>query len=423
MEEGHTFFIPTGWIHSVYTPEDSLVFGGNFLQSFSIEKQLRIAQVEDITKVPVKFRYPFYNEMLWYVLQRYVYCLSGKNHLVCDVNGQTIREPDVQTHNSFHNSLSQYNTTINKCKDTTNSVHITPYELNGLKSIIMCLSRLSNNKRCVPELIANPEALLNDAKLLVDDHSSDSHQKACTNKCVLFWEPKTKNPLPTNQLSLTAQLRQIKNPLHSAKVLLNNVSNNNITTNNKNNSLDQPIQRPVRPESPPTRPLSSNQYAVTSAISTQTWDRIPSSFAELIAATGVGSHNKNTFSLPTPSWQSSSISTTHNHSSLSVEKFDKEKELNVDLKEIPFLPPPPPVATTQTVDSEAAVSKMNTKISNDNSRRRRTRCKKCDACVRADCGDCHFCKDMKKFGGPGRMKQSCIARQCISPVVCLLHII
>ena len=51
LEDGYTFFIPTGWIHAVYTPEDSLVFGGNFLHSFGIEKQLRVAQVEDITKV------------------------------------------------------------------------------------------------------------------------------------------------------------------------------------------------------------------------------------------------------------------------------------------------------------------------------------------------------------------------------------
>jgi len=30
---------------------DTLVFGGNFLHSFGIEKQLKIAQVEDTTKV------------------------------------------------------------------------------------------------------------------------------------------------------------------------------------------------------------------------------------------------------------------------------------------------------------------------------------------------------------------------------------
>lgn len=48
---GTTFFIPTGWIHAVYTPEDSIVFGGNFLHSFGIEKQLRVAEVEETIKV------------------------------------------------------------------------------------------------------------------------------------------------------------------------------------------------------------------------------------------------------------------------------------------------------------------------------------------------------------------------------------
>ena len=38
LEAGNTFFIPSGWIHAVYTPEDSLVFGGNFLHSFAIGK-------------------------------------------------------------------------------------------------------------------------------------------------------------------------------------------------------------------------------------------------------------------------------------------------------------------------------------------------------------------------------------------------
>ncbi|KAJ8254247.1 hypothetical protein COCON_G00208590 [Conger conger] len=37
--------------------------------------------------------------------------------------------------------------------------------------------------------------------------------------------------------------------------------------------------------------------------------------------------------------------------------------------------------------------------------------------MRTECGECHFCKDMKKFGGPGRMKQSCLLRQCTAPVL------
>uniref|UniRef100_A0A3Q3ILX5 CXXC-type domain-containing protein n=1 Tax=Monopterus albus TaxID=43700 RepID=A0A3Q3ILX5_MONAL len=48
---------------------------------------------------------------------------------------------------------------------------------------------------------------------------------------------------------------------------------------------------------------------------------------------------------------------------------------------------------------------------------RRTRCRRCQACMRTECGECHFCKDMKKFGGPGRMKQSCLLRQCTAPVL------
>ena len=47
LDAGSTFFIPSGWIHAVYTPEDSLVFGGNFLHSFAIEKQIRFVESLD----------------------------------------------------------------------------------------------------------------------------------------------------------------------------------------------------------------------------------------------------------------------------------------------------------------------------------------------------------------------------------------
>lgn len=47
-------------------------------------------------------------------------------------------------------------------------------------------------------------------------------------------------------------------------------------------------------------------------------------------------------------------------------------------------------------------------------RRRRVRCKHCAACCRKECGTCQYCQDMRKFGGPGRMKKSCIMRQCLA---------
>ena len=43
-------FLP-GWIHAVYTPEDSLVFGGNILHSFALDRQLKVTAMEDNTHV------------------------------------------------------------------------------------------------------------------------------------------------------------------------------------------------------------------------------------------------------------------------------------------------------------------------------------------------------------------------------------
>ena len=42
------------------------------------------------------------------------------------------------------------------------------------------------------------------------------------------------------------------------------------------------------------------------------------------------------------------------------------------------------------------------------------RCKQCEFCLRDDCGECVPCKDKKKFGGTGMLKQSCIHRNCVN---------
>lgn len=43
------------------------------------------------------------------------------------------------------------------------------------------------------------------------------------------------------------------------------------------------------------------------------------------------------------------------------------------------------------------------------------RCGECVACYRnEDCGRCDFCKDMRKFGGPNRIRQKCRQRQCMN---------
>lgn len=136
------------------------MFGGNFLHSFGILKQLKIAKVEDSTKVPQKFRYPFFTEMLWYVLARYVHTLLGRTHL----EGETDRENELvgQPH-----------------------VHLTHYELFGLKEIVMFLYDLPPQRKNVPELIRDPVQLIKDVRSLVERHCKDSPELAITGKPVL----------------------------------------------------------------------------------------------------------------------------------------------------------------------------------------------------------------------------------------------
>ncbi|AAW44468.2 conserved hypothetical protein [Cryptococcus deneoformans JEC21] len=71
LHAGDTMIIPTGYIHAVYTPMDSIVFGGNFLHSYNVDTQLRLRQIEIDTKVPQRFRFPMFDRLCWYVAEKY----------------------------------------------------------------------------------------------------------------------------------------------------------------------------------------------------------------------------------------------------------------------------------------------------------------------------------------------------------------
>uniref|UniRef100_A0A8D9A856 [histone H3]-dimethyl-L-lysine(36) demethylase n=1 Tax=Cacopsylla melanoneura TaxID=428564 RepID=A0A8D9A856_9HEMI len=275
LTSGNTFFIPTGWIHAVYTPKDSLVFGGNFLHSYGIEKQLRVAKVEDSTKVPQKFRYPFFTEMLWYVLEKYVHCLLGKTHLAT---------PDPHARLEKHPSSGGH-------------IHLTPHELHGLKAIVSYLHSLPGNKKSVPELIRDPVELIKDVRTLVEQHRYDSSEKSVTGRPVL---------------------RIVIDKEREMRLLL-----------------------AKRYGTKEKKPKTSYYY--------QKKER------ERLGLTGI----------------------------------EKERKSSKPVRVKPEGGP----------------------------RRRRTRCKKCEACLQADCGECGFCQDMVKFGGQGRAKQTCVMRQCLQPML------
>jgi len=42
-------------------------------------------------------------------------------------------------------------------------------------------------------------------------------------------------------------------------------------------------------------------------------------------------------------------------------------------------------------------------------------CNNCSACMMNDCGECKFCLDKRKFGGPGKLKKRCELRTCVIP--------
>lgn len=66
LKQNQTMIIPAGWIHCVYTPDDSLVFGGNFLHGMDIDLQLRIYAIELRSKLVERFRFPFFKPLHFY---------------------------------------------------------------------------------------------------------------------------------------------------------------------------------------------------------------------------------------------------------------------------------------------------------------------------------------------------------------------
>lgn len=66
LSAGETMLIPTGWIHAVYTLEDSLVFGGNFLHSLNIRLQLEVYDIEKRDNTPDNLAFPHFEMAHWY---------------------------------------------------------------------------------------------------------------------------------------------------------------------------------------------------------------------------------------------------------------------------------------------------------------------------------------------------------------------
>ncbi|KAK9452233.1 uncharacterized protein V1518DRAFT_369966 [Limtongia smithiae] len=81
LSQGDTMIIPSGWIHAVYTPIDSLVIGGNFLTMRDLSMQLKVTDIEKKTKVPRKFRFPLFTKLMWFTAYELLEQSSPKSDL------------------------------------------------------------------------------------------------------------------------------------------------------------------------------------------------------------------------------------------------------------------------------------------------------------------------------------------------------
>ncbi|XP_028519939.1 lysine-specific demethylase 7A-like isoform X2 [Apis cerana] len=80
LKQGQTMMIPTGWIHAVLTPVDSLVFGGNFVHSLNIPTQIQIYELEKKMKTPAKFQYPGFETINWFAAKKLLKELKELNN-------------------------------------------------------------------------------------------------------------------------------------------------------------------------------------------------------------------------------------------------------------------------------------------------------------------------------------------------------
>ncbi|XP_078410325.1 lysine (K)-specific demethylase 2Bb isoform X15 [Cetorhinus maximus] len=366
LKQGYTFLIPSGWIHAVYTPVDTLVFGGNFLHSFNIPMQLHIYGIEDRTRVNAKFRYPFYYEMCWYVLERYVFCLTKRSHLTKQYQRESMlidteKKPNTESPSSdsrLDMDEESSDVRVKEEKDETrDKMSLQSTKVFGDDSPSPNSAHSEGN-----ESSGKTQKMTKRLKRTLSNDSDDSTKSPMLTDC-----PKTPSgsPDPSQPVSEGSNkwIHLTEFELKGLKALVEKLES--LPENKK--CVPEGIEDP---------------YALLEDMKTVLEEHADDD--QKLAITGV----------PIVTWPKKTVK----HRAVGRPKGK--------------------------LGTSAAV-KLAANRATAGARRRRTRCRKCEACLRTECGECHFCKDMKKFGGPGRMKQSCIMRQCIAPVlphtaVCLI---
>ncbi|XP_066507893.1 lysine (K)-specific demethylase 2Bb isoform X2 [Hoplias malabaricus] len=429
LKQGYTFFIPSGWIHAVYTPEDTLVFGGNLLHSFNIPMQLNVYDIENRTKVHSKFRYPFFYEMCWYVLERYVQCLTKHSYLTqefqseasvsgpepslfCDSSDPHTETETEESHlNHTHNTHTTHTSHTQKVpasdsEDSSASVLQLPEPAPDPKTVLEPTSATDSKTAPDPGTAAEPETTVSN-KVLLDPQTSPDSKATQDPKPQLGFEtephPKAA-PKATLDLVSSAEPERAQDP---------DMAPDHKTTQS--------------PDADPKLLLDPKMSSRPALDTPPHVDEVPGEWTHLteFELSGLRALVEKLESLPAtkrcvPQGIQDPQGLLQHMKAVLKEHADDDPKLAITGTPVvcwpkkstkPRAPSRPRPRVSVCGGTGACVS------SSSAARRRRTRCRRCEACVRTECGLCHFCKDMRKFGGPGRMKQTCILRQCIAPVL------
>ncbi|XP_033627389.1 lysine-specific demethylase 2B-like isoform X1 [Asterias rubens] len=414
LEAGYTFMIPSGWIHAVYTPADSLVFGGNILHSFHIHRQLRVAQIEDRTHVPFKFRYPFFWEMNWFALERYVHTLTGKSFLAKAKVDK--RKSLTSVEKSDEEASESQVIKKEKIDDETDGVD-SKERLDGANSI----SDTSDVYESSHGVMGNAP------KVQVKEENDVASPESDNTEEMDFHETETeiivdKKPDPLTDFTNSGSSETMSNGDHKPNCLQRSLSKDGSCTSNSDTVKvkREPVNEGYSDRQCPEIKQERENDEGTSG-DTSRKQHVHLCRHELIGLRVLHHQLEN---LPqgkrnVPELITDPDSLLQSAKEMLAEHLEDCQEGAVTGLPVLKCPKSNVTRVPKALKCKASLGyrPVGAKRLASGMRRRRTRCKKCDNCTSDDCRQCHYCKDMKKYGGPGRMKQSCVARQCLYPML------
>jgi len=192
LSHGGTILIPSGWIIAIYYNCNTILYSGRFLHSFNMIEQLQVAFLEQKMDTKCVDKFPFFTEILWYTLDRYLFCLTGKTHLdlpheekekMLLEKGKNI-DPDEEAIKLLNIDVEQDKSTSNN-RISKSLMHLSLLEIDGIKSIIMYLHSLPYKKNYVPIMLQAPDAVITDLRYLIDTDLKYSKKQGLLGKYAL----------------------------------------------------------------------------------------------------------------------------------------------------------------------------------------------------------------------------------------------